>query len=185
MSEAPTTEPIADPQEASASEQSSQWTPPASQEELDRIIEDRLARERRKFADYSDLKAKAAGMDKALADAKSAGEKSAAQRFTKRLIDAEVKAGAKGLRFHDPADAIQQLGDMTSAVKDDGEVDADAISAALTDLANKKPYLVAQEEPLRPRSRPRARQSQQPESTPDQGNKTRAAEALRRFAAGR
>lgn len=35
------------------------FTPPASQDELNRIIADRLARERAKFADYDDLKAKA------------------------------------------------------------------------------------------------------------------------------
>jgi hypothetical protein len=32
-----------------------EWTPPASQADLDRIIEKRLAREKAKFADYDDL----------------------------------------------------------------------------------------------------------------------------------
>lgn len=36
----------------------SQFKAPASQEELDRIIGDRLARERSKYADYDDLKSK-------------------------------------------------------------------------------------------------------------------------------
>lgn len=39
------------------------YTPPATQEELNRIIEARLARERAKFADYEDLKRKAARLE--------------------------------------------------------------------------------------------------------------------------
>ncbi|WP_115728254.1 hypothetical protein [Actinomyces culturomici] len=45
-----------------------------TQEDLDAIIEKRLARERRKFADYDDLKARAEGAEdtaKALADAQA------------------------------------------------------------------------------------------------------------------
>lgn len=44
---------------------------PASQEELDRIIGSRLDRERQKFADYDDLKAKASKYDEAENAAKS------------------------------------------------------------------------------------------------------------------
>lgn len=40
-----------------------QYTPPATQDDLDRIVETRLARERAKFADYEDLKRKAARLD--------------------------------------------------------------------------------------------------------------------------
>lgn len=39
------------------------FTPPASQDELDRIVSNRLERERAKYADYEDLKAKAAKFD--------------------------------------------------------------------------------------------------------------------------
>lgn len=39
------------------------WTPPASQEEFNRIIGERVTRERSKFADYSDLKNKASQFD--------------------------------------------------------------------------------------------------------------------------
>lgn len=41
------------------------FTPPASQDELNRIIEARLARERGKFADYDDLREKATKFDEA------------------------------------------------------------------------------------------------------------------------
>lgn len=39
------------------------FTPPATQDELNRIIDDRLKRERAKYADYKDLKGKAARLD--------------------------------------------------------------------------------------------------------------------------
>ncbi|WRS29616.1 hypothetical protein U6G28_08820 [Actinomycetaceae bacterium MB13-C1-2] len=39
------------------------WTPPASQEALDKIIGERVNRERSKYADYEDLKKKAAEFD--------------------------------------------------------------------------------------------------------------------------
>jgi hypothetical protein len=35
------------------------WTPPATQDDLNRIIKERVDRERAKYSDYSDLKAKA------------------------------------------------------------------------------------------------------------------------------
>lgn len=41
----------------------SQFTPIASQEDLDKIVLDRLHKERKKFADYEDLKTKAAKFD--------------------------------------------------------------------------------------------------------------------------
>lgn len=46
-------------------DQTGDYTPPASQQELDRIIQDRLARERSKYADYDALKADAAKYRKA------------------------------------------------------------------------------------------------------------------------
>jgi hypothetical protein len=39
------------------------WTPPASQEEFNRIITERIGRERSKYADYADLKNKATQFD--------------------------------------------------------------------------------------------------------------------------
>lgn len=43
--------------------QGKEFTPPSSQEELDQVIQSRIARERNKFADYEDVKAKAARLD--------------------------------------------------------------------------------------------------------------------------
>lgn len=60
------------------------FTPPATQEELNRIIADRISREKAKFADYNDLKTKAAEFDK-LADA----QKSETQKALERAEAAE------------------------------------------------------------------------------------------------
>ena len=160
--------------------QGTTWTPPASQEELDRIVQDRIARERKKFEGYvpSDR------FNQAITDAKSEGEREAAQRFTTRLLQAEVKAGARGMGFHDPNDAIQQLGDLSDAVKD-GEVDADAVSKALTKLATDKPYLVNAETGTTVRTRSRVRRTTDNNDTAPTATKARAADALRQFAAGR
>lgn len=54
------------PPEGGAGDKGGQeFKPIASQADLDRIIGERLSRERSRFADYDDLKAKAAEFDKA------------------------------------------------------------------------------------------------------------------------
>ena len=63
------------------------WKAPADQAELDKIVESRLARERAKFADYDDVKAKAGEFDKAKEASKTAVEK-AIERATKAEADA-------------------------------------------------------------------------------------------------
>jgi len=60
------------------------WTPPASQDELNRIIADRVAREKSKYADYSDLKSKASKFDE-LAES----QKTEIQKATERAEAAE------------------------------------------------------------------------------------------------
>lgn len=59
--------------------ESSGWTPPATQDDLNRIIKERVDRERAKYQDYPDLKAKASKFDE-LAEA----QKSEVQRATER-----------------------------------------------------------------------------------------------------
>lgn len=135
----------------------STFKPPESQADLDRIINDRLARERAKYSDYADLKKKAQAHDKALEDAKSEqdkavdaarkeGESAAIERANTRLVNAEVRALAAAAKFHDPTDAISQLrgtGKLDGVkIADDGTVDSDAVQALLKDLAEAKPYLV-------------------------------------------
>jgi hypothetical protein len=51
------------------------WTPPASPEELNRIIADRVSREKAKYADYNDLKTKASRFDELAESQKSETQK--------------------------------------------------------------------------------------------------------------
>lgn len=48
---------------ATAEADNAGFTPPATQEEFNRIINERVKREREKYADYGDLKAKASKLD--------------------------------------------------------------------------------------------------------------------------
>lgn len=67
----------------------------------------------------------------------------ATRRANTRILRAEVKALAAG-KFADPADAPMYLNLDEFDVDDDGEVDGDAIKAALDDVLKKKPHLAAQ-----------------------------------------
>jgi hypothetical protein len=129
------------------------YIPPSSQADLDRIINDRLARERAKFADHADLKAKAARLDqieaanatdleKAVKAAKAEGENEAATRANARIIKSEARALAAAAQFRDPADAVAFLDLGSVRVSDDGEVDGAAVKGMLDDLAKAKPYLL-------------------------------------------
>lgn len=66
--------------------ESGNYTPPASQAELDRIIAERLSRERSKYADYEDLKAKA----QRLAEIEEAN-KTEAQRSAEQLAELQAR----------------------------------------------------------------------------------------------
>lgn len=131
------------------------YTAPASQADLDRIINERLARERAKFADHADLKAKAARLaeieaanatetEKAVTKAREEGKAEVLTVANARLVNAEVRALAAAAKFRDPTDAIAQLSSRLGEVKvsDDGEVDGAAIKTLLDDLARTKPYLL-------------------------------------------
>lgn len=65
-----------------------EFTPPATQEELNRIIDARLKREREKFADYEDLKVKAQKFTDLEQDKKSDEEK-----WTERITALETELG--------------------------------------------------------------------------------------------
>ena len=76
-------------QRAAEGGQSGNYTPPATQADLDRIIADRISRERAKYADYDDIKAKAAEHDAAVE-----AQKSEAQKAIERAEAAEAKVTA-------------------------------------------------------------------------------------------
>jgi hypothetical protein len=86
------------------------WTPPASQEEFNRIITDRISRERSKYADYADLKNKASQFDQLTASqqtelqreqaARQAAEQTASETAA-RLARAEAAIKYKNLTAED------------------------------------------------------------------------------------
>lgn len=130
-----------------------EFTPPASQDELNRIIGERLARERAKFADYEDLKRKAAEHDKAVEAARTEQEKAveaaknegrteALSVANTRLVAAEARALAAEAKFRNPALAVRAVDLSGVTVNDDGAVDADAIKAKLKELSDAEPYLI-------------------------------------------
>lgn len=176
--------------ESGASSGGSNFTPPASQEELNRIIEQRLARERGKFADYDDLKAKAAKFDEADAASKSELQKALDQIAERDAKIADLPRQIRGqvLRFASAATARGFLDpeDALAFLPSDLDVtDEPAVKAALDELADRKPHLLRQE---KPKPKPAGRASAPGDKGDgDKGEKNlegkeRAAAALRAFA---
>lgn len=119
-----------------------------TQEELDGVITDRLARVEKKPADYDELKSENATLkqqvathDDALANAKNEGRTEAANELTPLLITGGIREAALTSKFRSPEDAIAHFGD-TATVWKDGALDADAVKARLTEIATQKPYLI-------------------------------------------
>ncbi|MDF2849133.1 MAG: scaffold protein [Oerskovia sp.] len=149
--------------------ESGKYTPPATQAELDRIISDRLHRERTtKYAGFEDLKAKAeqwdaheaetaSELDKATKAARAEGATEAMTQLTAALVAAEARTLAAAAGFHDPADAAVLLAPKLKDQKlnDAREVDSPAIKALVEQLAEDKPHLVKSDDgPRRPRPNP-------------------------------
>lgn len=117
-----------------------------TQADIDKAIEARLARERAKFKDYGDLKAKADRLDqieaanasdleKAVKAAQDETRAAVAREYGERLARGVMKAQlTQSLK---PADAEALLDDLNLAkfVGDDGTVDEDAIAKAVARIA--------------------------------------------------
>lgn len=125
-----------------------------TQADLDRVVADRLSREReklgKKYADYDSLKGAAdelaklrssqmseqeKAVAKATAEAEERGRTTALTQSGKRLARAEFKAAAKGRMEPDAIAGALELLDLTKFVGADGEPDDKAIEAAVTKLA--------------------------------------------------
>lgn len=144
---------------------SEEFKAPASQEELNRIVGERLARERQKFADYNDLKAKAkrleeieaasaSDLEKAVKAAREEGKAEVITAANTRLRVAEARALAAEARFRNPALAVKAIDLDSVKVGEDGSVDADAIKGLLRSLADSEPYLVDDGKPATVRPKP-------------------------------
>lgn len=163
-----------------------------SQEDFDKRLGERITRERAKFADYDAIKTELEGLkdssktdvDRAVEAARAEALSEASAASDKRLIRAEIKAAAGSVGFHDPGDALAAYGDVGDlSVGEDGEVDVEVIKARLAEIAESKPYLVAEAAPTaRRRTPPKARTG---DKTADEGRtgKSKAAAALRQLRA--
>lgn len=167
--------------------------PPAGKSYTQDEVNAFLAKDRHKtqarYADYDDLKTKAAEFDKlqeanatelekAVKAADAAARADVTSKTNARLVGAEVKAAAAHAGFNDPADAVIQLRDQIAGVKvdDNGDVDEAAVKALIAELATAKPYLVKAD--TRPAPLP-GQGLHQPSRTP--GRDAGKAEAVKRF----
>lgn len=110
-----------------------------SQAELDRIVADRVARERSKYADYGDLKKRAASamtdQERLVAEAEERGKTAALTTAGTRLARAELRAAA-AVNHVDKStlDGFLEYADLGRFVGTDGEPDTKAIEAAVKKL---------------------------------------------------
>lgn len=167
-----------------------------TQEQVNSFLADQKRKLQAAFADYDDLKAKATEYDqfkesskseqqKAIDAAKAEGAQEVAGRFTKRIVNAEIKATAAALGFSDPGDAIALFGDISEVKIEDDGPDAEAIKVRLTDIAEKKPYLLKEAKgSTPPATRPKPKRGSESTDTKQPG-KSRAAAALREFSGSR
>jgi hypothetical protein len=123
------------------------YTPPASQADLDRIVQDRLARERAKYG-MTPEEAKAAkdradqlehdlasDSEKAVAEARKDERAKANSEATPRVVRAEFKAAAKGVLSGDQLTALLEDLDLSKYVTDTGDVDEEKVSKKVAAFA--------------------------------------------------
>lgn len=91
--------------------------------------------------------------EKALAQARAEAASETATKFQQRLLAAQVRTIAAELRFRDPADAGRLVDLEEIQVGPDGEIDGEALRAALKTVAEAKPYLIEEATPRIPTAR--------------------------------
>jgi uncharacterized membrane protein YqiK len=130
----------------------STYTAPKDQAELDRIINERLARERNKYKDYNDLKTKASKFDELTEAQKSELEKATGERDTwKSTAEANNAKALRALRKSAVvAEAAKQgaanpnlvfslVNESSLEVDDDDNVSG--VAEAVKSLLDNEPYL--------------------------------------------
>lgn len=178
---------MADEEKQSDAPQGSEESAAFTQADVDRIVGERIARERAKFADYDELKSKVESAksehERALEAARAEGESKVRDQFVSRIFQSEVRLAAKEFGFHSPDDAIAHFGDAAQVVDESGEVDVKAVEKRLAEIASAKPYLTTDDSSpvaTRPNIRRGTKQSKQ-----DGPHKGAAAELLRAYSRSR
>lgn len=124
-----------------------------TQADIDRVVQERLARERSKFGDYDDLKAKAAKLDELEAENQSVLEKAqtraeqaeqaakaADERAREALLRSNVVTVATKANAVDPDAVLALLDTKNLELGDDGQFQG--LEEAVNGLLEAKPYLV-------------------------------------------
>jgi hypothetical protein len=132
-----------------------------TQADLDRIVKERLAREREKYADYKELKAAAAELDQIKEAQLTEQEKLQKELETERQARQQAEAIAKQrsirsaliaeaakLNFNDPNDAVALINADQLEIDDGGEIKNAA--ELVKQLADQRKYLVKQGRSLEP-----------------------------------
>ncbi|MFJ3793892.1 hypothetical protein [Kitasatospora sp. NPDC090091] len=108
-------------------------------------------------------------LEKATAKAERAADQAA--KAVARAVSAEIRASATD-RFADPSDAIEVLmRDPAQYVDADGDIDTDAIQAALADLLDRKPHWARPEPAPAAPAEPAAERPRRPRPDPGQGSR--------------
>jgi hypothetical protein len=113
----------------------SSYIPPATQDDLNRIISVRLERERQRFADYDDLRAAKTELDQIKASQQTEAERAAqalkdAESRANETVTALTAAQAKALRLEIAVEKGISKDDfvlLTASTQEDLEKQADAI----------------------------------------------------------
>lgn len=117
-----------------------------TQADVDRIVQGRLS----KYSDYDDVvrerdelkSANATEAEKAIDQARKEARDEVLATSNERLLRAESRGLAAELQFHNPGEAHMYLDTENLPIKD-GDVDIDALRAQLEQIAQDRPYLVA------------------------------------------
>jgi len=125
-----------------------------TQAELDKIVSERLARQKSQFGDYEDLKAKAKAHDeliaanasdheKALAQARTEADAKARteerQRYGGQLVDASIRAAVAGRLDAEKLGALLEPIDRSRFMTADGGVDEEKVKAYVAGIVPVKP----------------------------------------------
>lgn len=163
-----------------------EFKPITSQDELDRRLGERLGREKAKYADYEDLKAKAAKFDEVDAASKTELEKmqAAVAERDQKIADLPKEVRKQAIRFASEATKRGFLDPEDALMFIDADLsDADAVKTALDELAERKPHLVRPEAKKKVPARPKPAKGgdETDDDLAGTSGKARAAAALRQF----
>lgn len=125
------------------------WNPPASQDELNKIIAARVARVEKRYQDYETLREKAARVDaldnelaseteKAVKAARDEERTAVRNEYSPRLVRTAFRAEAKGVLTTEQLDSLLEDVDLSRFVTADGDVDEERIAKKVAALAPRK-----------------------------------------------